>query len=317
MEAAHRLVATGKRHTRQSDEARMCERRRIVQLAASLGLFLLVFLGRNAFPGLAENLREVMLADTDFAAAFQRFEADVAADESIWLALKRLGVSTLGAEKEVDPEPIPVESESIQTPIELTFLSDTKQHGLLYFREHGLRPDLITSGRNDSFAADQAEPMVVTAVAQPYNEKGEALPSNVSYEYYEFGLEKTICPVEGIATSGFAYRISPITGRREFHLALDIAAEKGTEIHAFADGVVRYIGESDEFGLYFMIDHDNGVATFYAHCSKLYVHKGDVVTCGQTVALVGETGKTTGPHLHFTIEKDGIRLNPAYYVDPS
>ena len=120
----------------------------------------------------------------------------------------------------------------------------------------------------------------------------------------------------GEITSGFDYRISPITGQREFHLALDIAAAKGTEIAAFADGVVRYIGESDDFGLYFMIDHANGVATFYAHCSKLLVRKGEFVTCGQTVALVGDTGNATGHHLHFTIEKDNIRLDPAYYVSP-
>lgn len=313
MEATHRLTATGKKHIRRSDDTRMCERRRMIQLIASLGLFLLVFLGRNAFPGFAENLKTMMLADTDFTAAFHHFETDVAANESIWGVLKRLGASALGRDVEDTLGSVPNEPEPIQNPIELRLLSDTKQHGLLYLREHGLRPYIIS---NDS-DMERTEPVIVTAVAQAYNERGEALPSNVSYEYYEFGLEKTMCPVDGTATSGFAYRTSPITGRREFHLALDIAAEKGTEIRAFADGVVRYIGESDAFGLYFMIDHDNGVATFYAHCSELYVHKGDVVTCGQTVALVGETGNTTGPHLHFTIEKDGIRLNPAYYVDPS
>ena len=91
----------------------------------------------------------------------------------------------------------------------------------------------------------------------------------------------------------------------------------GTEIKAFADGVVEYIGQSDDFGLYFKITHKNGVSSFYAHCSKLLIQKGDTVTCGQTVALVGETGMATGPHLHLTIEKDKIRLDPAYYVDPS
>ena len=83
------------------------------------------------------------------------------------------------------------------------------------------------------------------------------------------------------------------------------------------DGVVEYIGQSDDFGLYFKITHKNGVSSFYAHCSKLLIQKGDTVTCGQTVALVGETGMATGPHLHLTIEKDKIRLDPAYYVDPS
>ena len=160
-------------------------------------------------------------------------------------------------------------------------------------------------------------PEVVTAVAQEYSPDGVALPSNVSYEYYELGLEKTVCPVTGPVSSTFGYRTNPITQKNEFHLALDIAADEGTEIKAFADGVVEYIGQSDDFGLYFKITHKNGVSSFYAHCSKLLIQKGDTVTCGQTVALVGETGMATGPHLHLTIEKDKIRLDPAYYVDPS
>ena len=79
--------------------------------------------------------------------------------------------------------------------------------------------------------------------------------------------------------------------------------------------MVEYIGESDEFGNYLKIRHENNVSSFYAHCSKLLVHKGDEVACGQTVALVGHTGNATGSHLHLTIEKDNIRLDPAYYVE--
>lgn len=133
--------------------------------------------------------------------------------------------------------------------------------------------------------------------------------------FYELGLSETAVPVSGVATSGFGYRDSPIDGEIEFHLALDIAAEEGDKIGAFSSGVVEYIGESDEFGNYLKIRHENNVSSFYAHCSKLLVHKGDQVDCGQTVALVGQTGNATGPHLHLTIEKDNIRLDPAYYVD--
>lgn len=104
-------------------------------------------------------------------------------------------------------------------------------------------------------------------------------------------------------------------GDYSFHNAVDIGVSKGTDILAYADGTVRYIGEDDVFGLYLKIDHANGVSTFYAHCDKLLVSKGDVVTCGQVIAKSGETGNATGPHLHFSIEKDGIRLNPAYYLD--
>ena len=218
-------------------------------------------------------------------------------------------------------QPAGEENEPVNVPDEITFLSETEMHGLAHLRKNGLRkydpPAPSEEVNADSVESIIDEPQIVTAVAQAYNAAGEALPSNVSYEYYELGLKQTVTPVLGSVTSGFEYRTSPITGNREFHLALDVAAAEGTEIAAFADGVVRYIGESDDFGLYLMIDHDNGVATFYAHCSQLLVHKGDVVTCGQTVALVGHTGNATGSHLHFTIEKDNIRLDPAYYVNPS
>ena len=197
---------------------------------------------------------------------------------------------------------------------------------MTYLDSHGV---MLKSGHQEdedepiSLEAPEAEPeasetsAVVTAVAQAVTDDGVELPRNVSFAFYELGLSETAVPVNGPVTSTFGYRDSPVNGKYEFHLALDIGAEEGTEIGAFADGVVRYIGESDEFGQYLMIDHANNVSSFYAHCSKLLVHKGDAVSCGQTVALVGQTGNATGPHLHLTIEKDNIRLDPAYYVDPS
>ena len=166
-------------------------------------------------------------------------------------------------------------------------------------------------------AASEPTGQLVTAVAEEYTADGVKLPSNVSFSYYDLGLEQTAVPVMGAVTSTFGYRDHPSSGKNEFHLALDIGAAEGTEIGAFADGVVEYIGESDVFGQYLKISHANNVSSFYAHCSKLLVRKGETVTCGQTVALVGQTGDATGPHLHLTIEKDNIRLDPAYYVELS
>lgn len=315
MEATYKRAAAGKRRMQRTDEERAGDKRRLIQLLVSLGLFLLVFIGRGVFPGMTASLGNIVTTDADFKAAFQRFGQDIANDESVWSAVGRLVAASFGGEVEDPLEPEPAVTPAEQETVAVTLLSETKMHGLAYLRENGLR-EYNREPTAEPVDAEP-EPEIVTAVAQAYTADGIALPSNVSYEYYELGLEKTAVPVMGTVTSGFEYRTSPITGSREFHLALDIAATEGTEIGAFADGVVRYIGESDEFGLYLMIDHDNGVATFYAHCSELLVHKGDVVTCGQTVALVGHTGNATGAHLHFTIEKDDIRLDPAHYVDPS
>ena len=161
---------------------------------------------------------------------------------------------------------------------------------------------------------EPAEDPVVTAVAQQYTADGVALPENVSLQYYNLGLDKTAVPVAGTVTSPFGFRDHPVSGDYLFHNAVDIGVKAGTDVLAYADGTVRYIGENSVYGLYVKLDHANGVSTFYAHCKKLLVKKGETVKCGQVIAKSGETGNATGPHLHFSVEKDGVRLNPAYYL---
>lgn len=297
------------------------ERRRLLQLAASLILFLFVYIGRGVFPAQLELWRTAAAANVDFTSAFQQFSAALSQGVPVHGALETLCVTLLGGE--VESEPLPSTSmtdEQIQT---LPLLSETLGGGLDYLNEHGILAEISVPQKGDeqvqAVEPEQPEPtpVVVTAIAQEYTDDGIKLPKNVSFAHYELGLSETVVPVMGTATSGFGYRDSPINGNNEFHLALDIAATEGTEIGAFAAGTVEYIGKSDEFGNYLKINHDNNVSTFYAHCNKLLVHKGDQVACGQTVALVGHTGNATGSHLHLTIEKDNIRLDPAYYVDLS
>lgn len=298
------------------------ERRMMVQLAVSLALFLLVYIGRGVFPAQLEAWRAAASSNVDFRAAFQRFGADLSQGEPVHGAVEALLVTLLGGEAE-QPSPSPAPPEGQKRPV--TLLGQTAGGGLAYLHNNGLLAGGQYVQKGDEPVQDQPEPapsqapqpQVVTAMAQEYTDDGVKLPRNVSLAFYELGLSETAVPVNGSATSGFGYRDSPINGKNEFHLALDIGAEEGAEIGAFAAGTVRYIGTSDEFGNYLMIDHDNNVSSFYAHCSKLLVHKGDQVACGQTVALVGHTGNATGPHLHLTIEKDDIRLDPAYYVDLS
>lgn len=310
METAYRRAGAAKRGAQRAAAMQKGEKRRLIQLAVSLALFLVVFFGQDAFPAQLESWKELVAGNTDFAALFDRLRGDLAGDGSLWSVL---GGLTEGQEPEKSP------------PDTVTLLSETDRCGLQYVREHSFLSKLQWKTEKPEpavpepapTATAEVKPQVVTAMAQAYSAEGEALPKKVSFQFYELGLEQTVSPVLGPITSQFGYRTGPISGKREFHLAIDIGAAKGTEIRAFADGVVRYIGKNDSFGLYLMIDHDNGAATFYAHCSKLLVRKGDAVTCGQTVALVGDTGNATGPHLHFTLSKDGIRLDPTYYVDPT
>ncbi len=122
-----------------------------------------------------------------------------------------------------------------------------------------------------------------------------------------------VLPTEGTLTSAFGSRLSPTTGQPGFHYGLDIAADEGVVIGAFADGTVREIGESD-YGKYLIVDHADGFSTLYAHCSSISAQVGDTVSCGEEIARVGQTGNATGPHLHLEIWKDGAALDPSDYL---
>ena len=123
------------------------------------------------------------------------------------------------------------------------------------------------------------------------------------------------CPLKGEVTSPFGYRIHPISGEPGFHQGADIGAEIGTKVVAFADGVVSEAGESDIYGNYVSVSHPGGVVTFYGHLKRFVVKTGETVQIGQKIGEVGNTGYSTGPHLHFQLSIDGQLYNPEDYVE--
>ena len=118
-------------------------------------------------------------------------------------------------------------------------------------------------------------------------------------------------PVSGIISSRFGAR-SRI--RSSAHTGLDIATSTGTPVVAAASGTVTFSGWKGSYGYLMVITHSNGVQTYYGHCSKLYYSAGASVSQGQTIAAVGSTGNSTGPHLHFEIRVNGIAYNPQNYL---
>lgn len=126
-----------------------------------------------------------------------------------------------------------------------------------------------------------------------------------------------ILPVQGARiTSRFGYRTHPITGKYGFHTGLDLAAPEGTPIAAVFYGKVTKVGEGDSWGKYVLVEHSDGFETFYCHLSEIYVEKGAVIRQGETVGLVGSTGMSTGPHLHFEVRINGIRVDPELLLYP-
>jgi murein DD-endopeptidase MepM/ murein hydrolase activator NlpD len=111
-------------------------------------------------------------------------------------------------------------------------------------------------------------------------------------------------------SSGFGVRRDPFTGRLAHHTGLDIPAAQGTAILASGGGRVTSAGFRGAYGNAIVIDHGNGLQTLYGHCSRLFVHVGDLVMPRQKIAAVGSTGRSTGPHLHFEVIRDGVRVEP-------
>lgn len=124
----------------------------------------------------------------------------------------------------------------------------------------------------------------------------------------------SVWPTRGWTSSRFGYRVSPFTNEKEFHRGIDISTRMNTPINAPADGVVSLTGRDYAIGKLLYIDHGHGVKTKYGHLSKILVKKGQYVKRGQKIALVGDSGRTTGPHLHYEVHLNGLPVNPLRYI---
>ncbi len=140
-------------------------------------------------------------------------------------------------------------------------------------------------------------------------------PSYCSYSKEKINFKFTT-PLRGIITSRYGYRDHPIIEDASFHTGLDIAANSGRDIVSFAAGKVIEAGKNATYGNYLLIEHQDGIRSFYGHNSKLLVKKGQKVSLGQKIAKVGSTGMSTGPHLHFEVRKGSVRLDPSLYISP-
>ncbi|MBU0462760.1 MAG: M23 family metallopeptidase [Proteobacteria bacterium] len=125
----------------------------------------------------------------------------------------------------------------------------------------------------------------------------------------------SIRPVNGgWITSKFGYRTSPFTGQKDFHSGIDISNRSGTEIIASADGRISYAARKMYIGNMVVIDHGHGLNTRYGHLKKILVKEGQKVKRGDVIALLGNTGQSTGPHVHYEIQLNGTPVNPLNYI---
>jgi murein DD-endopeptidase MepM/ murein hydrolase activator NlpD len=132
-------------------------------------------------------------------------------------------------------------------------------------------------------------------------------------------LNKKVYPegrpvAEGFISSYFGRRADPFTGYAAVHKGVDFAGPEGTKVSSVAAGLVTFAGDRVGFGEMVEINHGNGLATRYCHNEKLLVKQGDMVSKGQEVSLMGSTGHSTGPHLHFEVLKDGVQVDPLRFI---
>jgi murein DD-endopeptidase MepM/ murein hydrolase activator NlpD len=118
----------------------------------------------------------------------------------------------------------------------------------------------------------------------------------------------------GYLSSGFGRRIDPFHGNFAFHAGFDFAGPEGSDIVATGSGMVVFAGRKAGYGEMVEVSHGDGISTVYAHCSKVLVRVGDIVSEGQVVAKLGNTGRSTGPHVHYEVRREGKAINPSAYV---
>lgn len=174
----------------------------------------------------------------------------------------------------------------------------------------------------DSFDVTSDETGETVAVGEIINGsgggdiKGREAVKGTSFAPYYISVEPVI-PVKGArVTSRFGYRTNPVSGNYGFHTGLDLAAAEGTPISAVFFGRVTETGESDVWGKYVLMEHSDGLTTYYCHLSEIYVEENAVIRQGETVGLVGSTGWSTGPHLHFEVRINNVRVDPEKLLYP-
>lgn len=294
-----RLNETGSAVKRRGNDVKRDRGRQLTQLVVCTVLFLVLYIGKGAFPErvaqVGPQLLGVIRANTDFRAAFAALGSTMTDGEDLLDGLGQFCVTVFGVQEQpsasgadmpvqvLQPEPVRMEDPVSEPPVELP-------------------PELPPQHQ----VGDIVETIAV---------EGQELPENYTYDKLYLGAMKTMDPVEGKLTSAFGYRDHPTIGTYAVHGGVDIGTAMGTAVRAFADATVEFVGESDDFGLYLRLKHENDVSTFYSHCQSIQVEKGEQVEVGQQVAQVGSTGKSTGPHLHFEVRLGEVRLDPMHYID--
>jgi len=182
---------------------------------------------------------------------------------------------------------------------------------------YGLKPDPAFAGDDPAVASIQQfyalQNTAMTGAASVGIGMGELRDSSTR-EWMRLAAAPTLWPVSGRVTGSFGERIDPFSGEGAFHRGVDISSDYGTRIIAPADGIVRYSDFMNGYGRTVLIDHGNGISTLYGHLSGFAVSAGQLIHRGDSVGYVGQSGRSTGPHLHYEVRIFNTPVNPHKYL---
>lgn len=238
------------------------------------------------------------------------------------------GASSVGGEEitelvpdgSVDPD---ASDEQLKTPVGVPNPADGQGGGGIIGIPDDIVPTRAGGGPgDDGLTSEKAKQMrkmseVAKAIAiraELQSSSLEELVLQLDDKHTKLSAMPSIWPTKGWLTSRFGPRISPFTGRRQHHAGIDIAAASGTDVVAPAAGRVVFVGRKGPLGKTVVVDHGFGVRTLYGHNKDIHVKIGQELERGETLASVGSTGRSTGPHLHYVVEVNGKAKNPLDYI---
>ncbi len=184
---------------------------------------------------------------------------------------------------------------------------------------YGINEPAQASGTTFSASESSLLPNVKESIEE-YNFLKAANYSGIYHRYayqWQSHTQPSLWPVDGLLRSSFGGRSDPFSGEGAFHTGVDLTAPSGTPVHATADGVVESAGWAGAYGKLVVVDHGNGLETYYAHLSECLAIPGQEVRRGQVIALSGGTGRATGPHMHYEVRLHGTPVNPYKYLAAS
>ena len=339
--SARRRVRQTRGRTRTAGSRRNAENRALARLVICGAAFVLLVAVKLLFPGaisaLARSAGQLIGRDADFRAAFAAMGRAVSGEAAVSDSLQDAYTAVFSPSGQTAARPEPTAGVSMDPGVRLMrytvhdlSVREPEPTMTETVVETGSSPAPPSPAQAPAGEGTQEPPPAAPAAPEPAPPPEEpddtattealsyvytmpALPENASLEQRNLGFVHD-SPVHGSLSSTFGWREHPVEGGSKFHYGVDLAAEEGTDILAFADGTVYATGESSTLGNYIMLQHQGGYITLYAHCSKVTA-TGGAVARGDKIGEVGATGLATGPHLHFELHDGALYLNPIYYVE--